>query len=352
MIDRVSYADTDRASTIDYYDYRTVDGALVAMRQIGSDGDHTYDVTQTTKSVRVDAPVSANVFAVPPSPQVQTDAPLTVHITRRRGAWYVPVEFHGHSYEFLLDSGSQGTVIDAHVAAENLLVPEGKMEIAGARRTSGIGVAAVDAFHIGGALLPVRVATVLDLAAMTGGLFHIDGILGYPFFAEAEIRIDPDRATMTLARPGTLPVVGERLAVDLDRELPELPARADGEEGRFLVDTGDGNEVLLFHRFVDAHPGLLSAANSSRISSFGVGGSMNAAATNLNELDIGSYRLFNRKANVLYADTGAFADQFLAGNVGLPTLDNFIVTFDLANEALYLAPGPHFDDGRYRPIYQ
>ena len=50
----------------------------------------------------------------------------------------------------------------------------------------------------------------------------------------------------------------------------------------------------------------------------------------------------------MLATSGAFADRFDAGNIGLGLLKNFIVTFDLTDTEMYLERGPDFDDGRAR----
>jgi hypothetical protein len=50
--------------------------------------------------------------------------------------------------------------------------------------------------------------------------------------------------------------------------------------------------------------------------------------------------LSDQSADVIVAKSGAFADRIDAGNVGLGLLRKFVVTFDFAGHALYLArPG-------------
>ena len=50
----------------------------------------------------------------------------------------------------------------------------------------------------------------------------------------------------------------------------------------------------------------------------------------------------------MQATSGAFADRFDAGNIGLGLLKNFVVTFDDSAGALYVERGSLFDDGRSR----
>ncbi|HEY8315104.1 MAG TPA: aspartyl protease family protein [Candidatus Baltobacteraceae bacterium] len=352
MIDRISYTDEDGATTIDYFDYRSVKGAILPFRQVESNGDHDYDVTETTMGVRVNAPIAAAVFALPKSTQIQTDRPLTVPIAERQGHYYTAVSIRGHDYEFLIDTGAQGVVVDSRVAAALLLVPNGRLEVSGATRVGGLGIAELDSIGIGAATLPVRVVSILDLRTATGGAFPIDGILGYPFFAAAEVRIDPDKMTMTIGKPGSLDVLGSKFAVDVDRQLAEINARLDGVDGRFVLDTGNGSELLIFNPFMQEHPGLIPYAGHAAVSNYGVGGSMHAIGLTIDELDMGPFRFFNRYANVMLSQSGAFADKFDAGNIGMATLRNFVTTFDLANGAMYLSRGARFDDGRYRSVIE
>lgn len=348
MIDEVAYTDTDGTSTIDYGDYRVVDGVLVAFQEVDSDGDHQFDVTQRATSVEVDQPIAPDVFAVPQGVTVQTDVPVTVKLQFSGGHYYVPVGIHGKSYMFLVDTGAQGVVVDSRVAAALTLVPQGLLQVRGAKRISAEGVASISAIDVAGVDLPLGEVSIINLNESTEGAFPIDGVLGYPFFAAAEVRFDFDNDTMTFAKPGTLPVLGEKLDVDTDRELVEVPTKINGVSTDCVVDTGNSNELLVFNPFLRAHPGTVPYVGSHQVSNFGVGGSMSAVGTYVDELDIGSFKMFNRFANVMLSDTGAFADRIDGGNVGIGVLQNFITTFDVADRAMYLQKGNGFDDGRYR----
>jgi hypothetical protein len=133
-------------------------------------------------------------------------------------------------------------------------------------------------------------------------------------------------------------------------------------EGRFLLDTGNSNELLVFHRFAAAHPGLVPFSISRMqsdprgTSSFhfaenrGVGGSSSAVMAIVNQLELGPFKLYNRMTDVMLSDTGAFADRNEAGNIGLGSLRNFVITFDYASHTLYLDRPRWFDDGRYRNV--
>jgi Aspartyl protease len=347
LVDEKSYPDGDAVATLDYDDYRVVDGALLPFEEVDSSGDHEFDLTLRVEQVAVNEPIEPAIFAPLESTTIDAPAPVTVQLRSDRGHLFVRATVDGKSLNFLVDSGSQGVFLDPGAAKELGLVTEGRLEVRGAERTNGLGVAALDELEIGAARLPVGVVSVVNLSSVEFGI-AVDGVLGYPLFAAAEIRIDPDALTMTLARPGTLPPLGSAITVDTDRELPEILASVAGIDGRFLADTGNNSELLLFHRFVAAHPNVAPYAGHGFVPNSGVGGSSSAVPVMINRLSIGPFTLYNRYTNVILSETGAFADRNDAGNIGWGSLRNFIVTFDLANDKLMLERARSFDDGRER----
>jgi len=351
MVDRTSFDEEDGTSTEDYFDYRTVDGVLIAQREIDSNGDHVYDVMHLAEHIVVDRPIASEIFAVPQTTVVQTDKPVTVPLEEHDGHLYTKVRIGGHSYTFLVDTGAQAVVVDSRVAAQLGLQPQGHLEVSGTTRTGGLGIADLDSIQIGEASLPVREVSVLDLQGATGS-FNVDGVLGYPFFAAAEVTIDPVALTMTFAKPGALHPRGNAIPIDVDRQLVELTGKVNGTEGRFVIDTGNSTELLLFDPFMRAHPYVVAFQPRSLARDYGVGGSAPAVNATIDELDVGTFRLFNRYANLMLTNRGAFADRFDAGNIGMGTLRNFIVTFDLSNERMFMQPSAVFDDGSRRPRYE
>lgn len=348
MVDQKSYVEHDAPETETYHDYRVIDGLLIPFVEIDSNGDTKYDITSHVTKVIVDRPIAAAIFAPLEPEAVDAVHPVTIPLHMYVGLPFVDVMIGGHRYEFLVDSGSQGNVIDATVARQLGLHPAGALEIRGAARTASLGVVRTPAISVGGATLPTRIATVVNLQGILANR-PFQGVLGYPFFAAAEVRFNPDRRTLTIAKPGALPPLGERLSVDTDRELTEVHATIDREAAaRLIVDTGDSNELLLFTSFIDAHPGLINFAGSPPLENRGVGGSTHAVGTVVDELQLGTFHLYNRNANIILSSAGAFADRNDGGNVGYGVLRNFVTTFDLADRSLFLKRAKDFDDGRYR----
>jgi hypothetical protein len=348
LIDEKSFVDRDTRQVAIFSDYQVVDGFLLPYTEVDSDGEHRYDVTSHVTNVTVDQPIAASIFAPFTGSVVANAAPVTVPYIERGGLIFTSVTIEGKSHTFLIDSAAQADVFDTSLVSVLGLHPHGRVEVQGAGRATSPGVVEAPPITIGGVTFPMHLATVLDLPALPA--MRVDGILGYPFFAAAELRFDPTQETLTIAEPGTLAPDGDRLDVDTDRELPEIVARVQNAPTRVIVDTGDAAELLLFKSFVDEHPGLVSLAQSGPQLNRGIGGSVAAVGAVVGVLQLGPYRLFNRYTNVVLSTTGAFADRNDGGNVGYASLRNFVTTFDLQNHALFLQRAQGFNDGHDRKL--
>ncbi len=276
-------------------------------------------------------------------------APETIALAAHDGHLYAPVTIAGHAYQFLVDTGAQSILVDRAVATQLGLASSGAFEASGAARTGGLQLAKIPELRVGahGRLTNV-VVTTLDLAASSAGTFRADGILGYPFFASSEVRIDFAARTMTFAPPGSFPNSGEALSLDVDRGLPEVPLWVNGMlRAPFVIDTGNAAQLLIYSPFERRHRGLVPFS-AVRHNSYGIGGATPSYRSVLDRLDFGSISLYHVDTDVMLATRGAFADRFDAGNVGLGVLQNFVITFDEARATLYVERGSAFDDGHAR----
>lgn len=346
--DRIAYDDDDGRTTIDLSDWRSVGGHRFPFKTVASDGDHAFDTTETTTNIDLSPSIDPAVFAPFVARRIQLSAPDTVPVVFHDGHVFAPVRIGDRTYRFLLDTGAQNILIDKRVAADLGLKAVGALEASGATRTGGLQLATLDELDVGAGRLRNVVATTIDLGASTDGAFRIDGILGYPFFAASTVRLDLANRTMTLAVPGSLAPQGEKIPVQVDRAFPEAELRInETTEAPFIIDTGNAGELLLYKPFVDKHPGIVPYTTNSR-KSFGIGGETASYRSALDRIDFGSIPIYHADTDVMLATSGAFADRFDAGNVGLGLLRNFLITFDLANGAMYVVRAPDFNDGHMR----
>ncbi|MBC5799062.1 MAG: aspartyl protease family protein [Candidatus Eremiobacteraeota bacterium] len=347
--DRLAYDDDDGRTTIDFSDWRTVAGRRYAFTNVTSDGDHAFDTTETTTSVEPGTRIAASIFAPLVPRTIEMNAPETVALKEREGHFYAPVTIGGRAFTFLIDTGAQNIVLDRRVVAELGLPSVGSLEASGASRTGGLSLAQLPQLVVGTrGTLSDLVVTTLDLGASTEGAFRIDGILGYPFFASSLVHFDPAGRSLTFGPPSSFVPSGQRVVISTDRAFPEATFRINGSlDAPFIVDTGNAAELLLYHPFMERHGGIVEFSQTNR-HSYGIGGITSSYRTSLAELAIAGIPLYRVETDVMLATSGAFADRFDAGNVGLGVLRNFDMTFDLAHDAFYVERGRNYDDGRSR----
>ncbi len=347
--DRLAYDDDDGRTTIDFSDWRSIGGRRYAFTNVTSDGDHGFDTTETTTSVEPNVPVATALFAPLVSRSIEMTAPESVALKEREGHFYAPVTIAGKAFTFLIDTGAQNIVLDRRVVTALGLHSVGALEASGASRTGGLALAQLPQLVVGSrGVLSDLVVTTLDLGASTEGAFRIDGILGYPFFASSLVRFDPAAHSMTFGPPNSFVPSGQRIVLSTDRGLPEATFRINASlDAPFIIDTGNAAELLLYHPFIEHHGGIVDFSQTSR-RSYGIGGMTSSYRTTLGELGIGDIPLYHLETDVMLATSGAFADRFDAGNVGLGALRNFDMTFDLAHDAFYVERGRDYNDGRSR----
>ncbi len=333
---RIEYVEGDGTTTVDLDDWRDVAGRKVAFRAVTSDGNHDFDVVERTTAVAIGEPIDPVLFAPPASRTLIAASAQTVPLVEIGDHAATHVTIDGHTYTFLIDSGAQNVLLDSRVAKALGLVEEGALEVRGATRLGGLRVARLPRLQIGSAELDDLVVSTLDLGATLGNI-HIDGILGYPFFAAALVELDLTNKTMRFGPPGSFVPAGERIALDVDREIPEAMVRLDGKiDAPFLVDTGNSGAMLLYRPFAERHPDLVRSTGPL-LGSFGIGGFNRSYGARLATIAVGGVLLEERDVEVVMATDGAFADRIDAGNVGLGVLRNYVMTFDLAGGSLYLA---------------
>ncbi len=347
--DELAYDEDDGRATIDYSDWHTIAGRRYAFTNVSSNGDHAFDTIERTTAVNPYATIGPALFAPLVTRTIAMDAPETVPLQLRDGHFYAPVTIGGKTLTFLVDTGAQDIVLDRGVAAQLGLQGVGALEASGASRTGGLALATLPQLIVGtrGVMRDLVVST-LDLGRSTEGAFRIDGVLGYPFFAQSQVRFDAALRTLTFGPPQSFAPSGARVVLSTDRAFPEATFHInDSLDAPFIIDTGNAGELLLYRPFLQHHPGIVAFSTIAR-HSYGIGGSTSSYRSSLDELDIAGIPLYHVDTDVMLATHGAFADRFEAGNVGLGVLDNFRLTFDLAHDAMYVERGAAFDDGRSR----
>jgi hypothetical protein len=172
----------------------------------------------------------------------------------------------------------------------------------------------------------------------------IDGLIGYEVFRRFIVRFDYERGEIRLTDPAGWKYTGPATAVPFvfNEHVPQVDGSIDGIAGKFDIDTGSRSSLDLFAPFVEKHQ--LAArypASPERITGWGVGGPARGLVARSRELRLGPVAVEAPVVELSKATRGAFASDFVAGNVGYGVLRRFNVTFDYPGQRIWFEPNRH-----------
>ena len=251
---------------------------------------------------------------------------------------------------FGLDTGASSTVINTTAAAALGLKPEGSGRTTGAGgqvQSSSVRGVRLD---IGGARLENLDAMTLALTSIEGAMGHkMDGILGYEFFRRYVVELDYERQFLSLYEPAGFAYGGggESLPLTFVNNHPYVRARVampgrEPVEGVFVLDTGSGLPLILLDPFVRQKRLGEPPAKTLKVTGRGVGGEVAMPVGRAGRLLLGRYSLESPVTS--FPQSGWFAREGAAGNIGGATLRRFKVTFDYSRSRMHLEPNKRFSE--------
>ena len=103
----------------------------------------------------------------------------------------VPVSInHSGPYNFILDTGTEITIIDPSLAAELHLDSQGPAKVVGAGLQESVALARLDQTDVGTYALANQQVMVYDLGRLRSASLPIRGILGWDFLGRFDLLID------------------------------------------------------------------------------------------------------------------------------------------------------------------
>gem|GEM_PF-1393170 len=264
----------------------------------------------------------------------------------------VPALINGHKVHLLLDTGSELVFISPKVAALVGIHSESRAQVKGngaeqrsaqVARAASLAVGSITAHEVPLGIMPFP------------SDFHWDGILGDSFLDHFAFHVDYDRRLVTFHLPseknldGTpstqlpfkiLSTTGKQngVAVTIEAEI-------DGTKANFAIDTGSGQELVLYPWFTEQHKLRDSYPNRVKvITGAGLGGLIHGEIVRLHSLKLGELNLTNLVAE--FGSEGSYAEldrsHRVAGVIGGGALLRFNYTFDFPNRQLGLEPSREF----------
>jgi predicted aspartyl protease len=348
---------------VDYTDFRPWNGGRRrAWRASGGD-DRGNAFVQTIVRDDVAPAIDDAAFAIPPNRRTLVEFPsdvnqVTLPATVEGGRIHVRVDVDGNPLTFVLDTGASGIVLDAQAAKDIKLPSYGSSALTVAGTFASTRVIA-PMVRVGSLVMRDVVMQTAPIDAREGTT-RVDGLLGFDFIAGAVLRIDYiDPGSVTAIRPSifTPPLLAtSAMPIRLSRQVPVVSVGiGTATSDDMIVDTGAQAPVLLFDRFVKAHPdavadrGFAAPFDPAQNIVDGVGGRvpivpLRIASVRFADLEFRNYLVLRAR------DAGAFGDVADDGLLGSLFLRFYTLYVDYPGRTLYFEPNENYTRGVGHPL--
>lgn len=291
-----------------------------------------------------------------PAGRVQTADEHTINFEIAHAQTYVKASINGSGQlDFMLDSGTSFTLLKP-VVAEKLGLDMTKQAVSvhvlGGDGNESVPLSSGARIELAGhSLIAQAIATMpLEYEEQVSG-HKIDGLLGMDIFNHFVIRQDYVNRRLTVMTeddgikhsefvvlPAQILLRGALIEMTLET------LNGEKVKGRFLVDSGMGNELMLARWFVDEHPTLRSGALQQIREPGEQGGGVTVESGWLRNLTLGSFVVQTPK--VIFHPVKSWGEGRISGVLGAGTLRMFDVIFDYPHGQLWLKPNSQFDQLR------
>ncbi len=269
-------------------------------------------------------------------------------ITVDDGGILAPVEVGAfpRPMKFLLDTGTETSVIDQATARSLHLQPGPEIEVLGAHGRGTAPTAQLEGLRIGPIQLPALGVIVVDLEILSEAMdSKVDGILGLDVLSQVRFSIDYAAKKLTLGvTPDTMDkATGSAIALRRSKEGYLVPVRLNNSFEHFiLLDTGSNITQLPEHVWTRLLQGWSPSKTLSGVRSTGQGAGR-SFISRLESLQLGAFSMKRPPVRVLLdAGPGAFGQPDAPGVLGSDILQRFRVAIDLSQNQLTLKPDPSY----------
>jgi len=332
---RREYVERRRRFVTSFDDYRLVEGVPEPSRirtvdSVGNEREQTL-VTRTldtTPDLRdVEIPPSRRVVEFPAG-----SAPIRLPVRFANGLAVVRVIVGRGAYDFLLDSGAAGIVVDPTIVDQQHLERFGQ-HVATTLGSFPESSTIVSQMTIGPLRMRNVVARVVTVPFHVDERTHVAGLLGFDFFADAVVHFDVEKGFAEAIAPASFRAPGDTasVAVSLDDKTPAVRARVDNTVGRVVLDTGANRTIFetAFAERGDFAPERVASKTFVR----GMGGFADAEAARVPTIELGGLATHDAMADVSNIDLGT---DDVDGVLGTDLLRAYELWFDYRADVVYV----------------
>lgn len=324
---RREYVERRRRYITTFDDYRIFDGVPEPSRVRTTDSlgnereqilvNRSLDATPDVRDV--DIPVSRRVLEF-----AERQGTVRLPVRFVNGLAIVRVIVGRGAYDFLLDSGAAGIIVDPTVVEQQSLDTYGK-RLGATLGTFPETTTIVPQLTIGGLRMRNIVARVVRVPFKVDDRTHLVGLLGFDFFADAVVHLNLDRGLAEAIAPEHFraPPDTSTIGLALDDKTPAVAARAGAANGRVVLDTGANRTV--FETSYAERGDFLAERVASTMHVRGMGGYTTAEPTRVPSFEIGGIWVRGVTADVANADLGT---EDIDGIVGTDLLRTYELWFD------------------------
>ncbi|MBV9439330.1 MAG: aspartyl protease family protein, partial [Candidatus Eremiobacteraeota bacterium] len=266
-----------------------------------------------------------------------------IDFPERAGAVRLPVRFvnglvvvrvivgRRGGYDFVLDSGAAGIVVDP------TLVEQQNLERLGQRVGSTLGTfpettTIVPQVSVGPLRMRNVVARVVTIPFRVDDRTHLAGLLGFDFFADAIVHLNYAKSLAEALPPEHFrpPPDSVPVPLGLDDKTPAVRARAGNAAGRLVLDTGANRSVF---ETAFAERGGFAPERVASSAVRGMGGYASAEAARVPSFELGGLFTRDLTTDVSNADLGT---DDVDGVVGSDLLRSYELWFDYHLNIVYI----------------
>lgn len=324
-----------RRVIITYDEFRTFDGIPEPsrVRQTDSFGNERE---QTLLSRTLDLTPDLVDVAIPPTRRTFVEFPAGTPLVRLpirfiNGLMIVHVTIGFHGYDFILDSGAAGIVVDPSVVDDQHLERYGT-RIGATIGTFSEATTIVPQISTGVLKMHNVVARVLGVPFRVDDRTRIAGLLGFDFFADAIVHVDEERFIVEAIAPSAFKPPQDAVAttIALDDKTPAIRARVGSAIARIILDTGANRSVFTTAYSDRADFAVDPTSVASRFR--GVGGIGTAESAHLKQFEFAGIPVTDPSVDVSSADLGV---EDIDGTAGTDMLRNYDLFFDYRANTVY-----------------